>query len=371
MTLSDLMHGKGDKRDRKTEHSSFNGIVTSRNGMICQPSSVDSTKKEEQCPSENSVGALISKSKKAAASLFTLLHAKNCTLGPNRCHHPGCPEAKLIHLHLKVCRASRFEVARSRLSYKLFNLCSTRLVAQKLVKCARHPTRDAWMPENYLHIIDAVETYAHAKLPTKSRSTSPKSRSNSKHLIPSLKLSADQSPSSQMQPLQHLRARPRSISMPAQELPPSETISKAFSSPQMMPPPPPRFTVTRAAGKLNSSISATLDEAVNRALNVPRSDEPISSTNRGTPSNAIASGNLFRPRSESFDISHAPVELSTEQDEFAESGTDNEFKAAPPARRRRSASCHILSSSSQSEEFHAIREAPVGDELQAILEGEK
>jgi len=57
----------------------------------------------EMATDGKNVSALVTKSKKAATSLFTLLHAKNCKLGVHRCSHPGCAEAKLIYLHLKTC----------------------------------------------------------------------------------------------------------------------------------------------------------------------------------------------------------------------------------------------------------------------------
>ena len=50
---------------------------------------------------------------------------------------------------------------------------------------------------------------------------------------------------------------------------------------------------------------------------------------------------------------------------------DSEEFQVPPSRRRRSASCHVLSSSKANPGFHTIQEEPVGEELQRILEGDK
>mmetsp|Transcript_25700 Transcript_25700/g.47897 ORF Transcript_25700/g.47897 Transcript_25700/m.47897 type:complete len:233 (+) Transcript_25700:350-1048(+) len=58
---------------------------------------------------KNNVSELVAKSKKAASSLWTLLHAKNCRMGVNRCSHAGCAEAKLMYLHLKTCSAELLE----------------------------------------------------------------------------------------------------------------------------------------------------------------------------------------------------------------------------------------------------------------------
>lgn len=67
---------KSGNTDRKIVHSSFNGVVNNRNEMMCDSSSYCPPKKQDHCATGNSVGALIAKSKKAASSLFTLLHAK-------------------------------------------------------------------------------------------------------------------------------------------------------------------------------------------------------------------------------------------------------------------------------------------------------
>jgi hypothetical protein len=74
MTFSELP--QSGHSDRKIENGSFNGAVKSSNEMISESSSYSPPKKEEQAAAGNDVGALIAKSKKAAASLFTLLHAQ-------------------------------------------------------------------------------------------------------------------------------------------------------------------------------------------------------------------------------------------------------------------------------------------------------
>mmetsp|Transcript_55137 Transcript_55137/g.133964 ORF Transcript_55137/g.133964 Transcript_55137/m.133964 type:complete len:424 (-) Transcript_55137:356-1627(-) len=65
----------------------------------------DGQQQPQQQQQKTDIGALVAKSKRAASSLWTLLHAKNCRLGVNRCGHSGCAEAKLIYLHLKTCSA--------------------------------------------------------------------------------------------------------------------------------------------------------------------------------------------------------------------------------------------------------------------------
>ena len=121
-----------DDTDRKKEHGSSAGFKNDSNSMTSNAPLTSLTRNREQqrIGGNNDVSTLVAKSKKAAASLFTLLHAKvrifrrisapfesattvlifyllsflfqNCRLGVNRCPHPGCSEAKLIFLHLKV-----------------------------------------------------------------------------------------------------------------------------------------------------------------------------------------------------------------------------------------------------------------------------
>jgi hypothetical protein len=156
--------------------------------------------------------------------------------------------------------------------------------------------------------------------------------------------------------------------MPADDSGPSDSLRKFSQSPQMMPPPPPRFFSTRQEPGDDAHR-----EAVHRALNVPRSEEMISPANKPLLSKSLNySGSYFRPRSESLDMSDArSEELSPESDELADSRTSEEFQVPQPVRRRRSASCHDLSSGIPSGGFRTIHEEPVGEEFQSILEGEK
>jgi hypothetical protein len=194
-------------------------------------------------------------------------------------------------------------------------------------------------------------------------------------MIPSLKLSSDQISPSPRHSVQHLRVRPRSVSMPVDASGPSDSRAKFSQSPQMMPPPPPRFSSTRQepSSTRQEPGEDTLREAVHRALNVPRSEEMISPANKPVLSKSLNySGGYFRPRSESLDMSEThSEELSPESEELADSRTSGEFQLPQPVRRRRSASCHDLSSGSPSGGFRTIHEEPVGEEFQDILDGEK
>jgi hypothetical protein len=56
-------------------------------------------------PENGDVSAVVVKAKKAAQSLWVLIHAQNCRIGTDRCPHKGCVEAKRVLLHLKTCPA--------------------------------------------------------------------------------------------------------------------------------------------------------------------------------------------------------------------------------------------------------------------------
>lgn len=51
------------------------------------------------------VGDLMAKAKKAAASLWLILHAQNCRQPQGTCTHRGCDDTKLLLVHVKACPA--------------------------------------------------------------------------------------------------------------------------------------------------------------------------------------------------------------------------------------------------------------------------
>mmetsp|Transcript_18871 Transcript_18871/g.30996 ORF Transcript_18871/g.30996 Transcript_18871/m.30996 type:complete len:418 (+) Transcript_18871:263-1516(+) len=51
------------------------------------------------------VGDLMAKAKKAAASLWLILHAQNCRQPQGTCSHRGCDDTKLLLVHVKTCPA--------------------------------------------------------------------------------------------------------------------------------------------------------------------------------------------------------------------------------------------------------------------------
>eukprot|EP00533_Pseudo-nitzschia_delicatissima_P008581 CAMPEP_0116102632 /NCGR_PEP_ID=MMETSP0327-20121206/13454_1 /TAXON_ID=44447 /ORGANISM="Pseudo-nitzschia delicatissima, Strain B596" /LENGTH=348 /DNA_ID=CAMNT_0003594687 /DNA_START=201 /DNA_END=1247 /DNA_ORIENTATION=+ len=95
--------GNSDE-SKESQPENESSSVVSNNSMDSGSSSLASSPK-----GQSQVSELVAKSKKAASSLWTLLHAKNCRLGGDRCSHSGCPEAKMMYLHHKTCSAKGVE----------------------------------------------------------------------------------------------------------------------------------------------------------------------------------------------------------------------------------------------------------------------
>ncbi|KAL3822936.1 hypothetical protein ACHAXA_011651 [Cyclostephanos tholiformis] len=53
----------------------------------------------------NNVGEVVAKAKKAAASLWMILHAQTCRLPKDKCVNRGCSETRQLLIHVKACPA--------------------------------------------------------------------------------------------------------------------------------------------------------------------------------------------------------------------------------------------------------------------------
>jgi hypothetical protein len=154
----------------------------------------------------------------------------------------------------------------------------------------------------------------------------------------------------------------------------SDPATENPESPQKkMPPPPPRLSFP-AEEKVDAEPSQTLQNALFCAVNAARSEEISNSANKNLLNKSLDySGGYLRQRSESLEIrqSHSdedPARLYPTEP-LQES---KEFDVPEVPRRRRSASCHVLSSGKKSSGggFQTIYEEPVGEDLQRILEGQ-
>ena len=333
----------------------------------------------------NNVSALVAKSKKAASSLFTLLHAKvrhpiwfchnvrpcpsdyictqiipvqNCKLGVHRCLHPGCAEAKLIYLHLKTCSCSTLDVEPCPTSHK--GCADARKLLNHYRRCREIRSRQVASrsrdPQHVCLLCSLVARNA-IGFADRNRSTSPMQHRSKSHRIPSLSLSSDMKTSIEL----HSRVRPRSTSphrdvqlATSDSFRPQKWQPEPLDSPRRMPPPPPKFL----SSKYNVSVTFDVDPV-----------DDLRGTNNGDWRQ--------RPRAESLDIRfsqpHRPDNDTALS--FLDERSEESEVAAPPTqhRRRRSASCSILSPQRNVESgptFDPILEEPVGHELQQILEGD-
>jgi hypothetical protein len=392
---------QGDDRSNREERNESQGGLTkqpySPNETVSNIPSPAVSRKEEVKASGNNVGALVAKSKKAAASLCTLLHAKNCRLGVNRCSHSGCPEAKLMYLHLKTCTAG----PGSSCPTKHKGCEDARKLLAHYRRCRDIRSRQANNPKVQQHVCLVCTLAArHVKGTSDrtTRSTSPRSR-NSKHLIPSLNLSSDADTKNPNQSRHPGLVRPRSAS-------PSKTGNGTMASsltfiqngssftPKKMPPPPPRFPFSSRIvcnekqppcdmGCISdgSAANRVMHSAMYHALKADEAADPADETMLGKSLDS-ASG-FSRSRAQSLDIRRSPAmtqgvgwrnDQSPETNDFGEEklSASEELQTEPRVQgRRRSASCSVLSPSSSSQTIcDTILEEPVGEELQRILEGD-
>lgn len=327
-------------------------ITTSSESKIecTQQSDQPANDPEGATADSSTVSTLVTKSKKAASSLFTLLHAKNCKLGVQRCPHPGCAEAKLIFLHLKTSNCDASNVGPCPTHHK--GCTDARKLLNHYRRCreirSRQVANRCKEPQHICLVCSLVARYAKGSI-DRNRSISPNIGRTS-HLIPSLNLSTDEKNGVTNQ----LRHRSRSTSPHRGDM---------GESPLKMPPPPPKFAFANKAEKPGMTVSFHLD--------------PV----REIPDRAHEGDIKYRPRSESLEIHRSSrdsdwylAKSSSDPGAFSTRNHGDETKELedqPIVRgRRRSASYSVPSSSSLGPTFDPILEEPVGQELQRILEGD-
>lgn len=84
------------------ENQKDSPYITAKDDDLQNPSSDASNERENS----EDVAAIVTKAKRAATFLWTLLHAQICNLSADQCPHQGCAEAKRILLHIKTCPAT-------------------------------------------------------------------------------------------------------------------------------------------------------------------------------------------------------------------------------------------------------------------------
>lgn len=356
-------------------------LCSSENGVKDSPCSVassSSSSKESSSKADdvrkNNISDLVGKSKKAAFSLWTLLHAKNCRQGVDRCSHPGCSEAKLMYLHHKTCLA------------RLVDPCPTQHKgcqdARKLLahyrRCrdirarqSQNPTATNKPQQHVCLVCSLVARHAkftldrNASNPTKGGGSSSSASGTTSHYIPSLNLSYD-----------------------------SSSLNQECTQ-------QPRFAFSRSSRRPSSDSSGSgfqaLQAAVSCAINSTSSNEILStnggpgSTKKSMGRHSFSKNRNHRPRAESLDVRrtnltpppHRQQDGQKEKsmsylylaavDNFSEDHTEEEIPENnhSTTARRRSLSCTGPSNSNQSATGEGtndlLHKSTIAEDLQYIL----
>mmetsp|Transcript_24937 Transcript_24937/g.58516 ORF Transcript_24937/g.58516 Transcript_24937/m.58516 type:complete len:361 (-) Transcript_24937:169-1251(-) len=338
----------------KTESTAISSMTSIE--LSC---SLASTSKDVKPKPKDNISELVGKSKKAAFSLWTLLHAKNCRLGVDRCSHPGCTEAKFMYLHHKTCSAQSVEPCPTQ-----HKGCQD---ARKLLahyrRCRDIRARQSQNPntKNRQHVCLVCSLVArHAKFTLDRCVTASKSGTTS-HYIPSLNLNYDA--------CNGKRNRSKSVAI-------YSSSNQDFSQ-------QPRFSFSRRQSSFVDGASGfqALQAAVSCALNSNNSQ----STN-GAKKASGASQNLHRPRAESLDVRRCQQQQKRKNndeknmsylylaavDNFSEPLEEEIPKKNNSTARRRSLSCTVPSNIQQSTSpgsNNILRKSTIAEDLQYILGG--
>lgn len=321
--------------------------------------SLTSTSNDVKPKPKSSISELVGKSKKAAFSLWTLLHAKNCRLGVDRCSHPGCSEAKLMYLHHKTCSAQSVEACPTQ-----HKGCQD---ARKLLahyrRCRDIRARQSQSPngKSRQHVCLVCSLVArHAKF-TLDRCVSASKNGTTSHYIPSLNLSYDA--------CNGRRNRSKSIA--------------TYSSSNQEINQQPRFSFSR---RQNSTVDGARGfQALQAAVSCALKSNTLQSTN-GANKAFESRENLYRPRAESLDVRRCQQQQKQKKkeeknmsylylaavDNFSEPLEDEIPKNNNSTARRRSLSCTVPSNINQSNSSGSndiLRKSTIAEDLQYILGG--
>mmetsp|Transcript_10400 Transcript_10400/g.10051 ORF Transcript_10400/g.10051 Transcript_10400/m.10051 type:complete len:385 (+) Transcript_10400:224-1378(+) len=382
MELQDNNEGE----DLRSENGSTSELVGVRDSPCSIASSPSSNGNKTDHVRKSNISELVGKSKKAAFSLWTLLHAKNCRLGVDRCSHPGCSEAKLMYLHHKTCPALLLEPCPTQQkgcqdARKL--LAHYRRCRDIRARQSQNPSATN-KPQQHVCLVCSLVA-RHAKF-TLDRNASTTTKGvgvgTTSHYIPSLNLSNDSCDGNTN----------RSMSFV------THSSSNQDSTQQQ-----PRFAFSRRQsnpGDCGSGFEA-LQAAVSSALN--SSNDQSTNASPGTEKCAgrqhFGMNRSHRPRAESLDVRRthmAPPQYQQQQqqqheqrnqneksmsylylaavDNFSDDHTEEEIPENNHSTnaRRRSLSCTVPSNIKQSATGGGndlLQKSTIAEDLQCILGG--
>jgi len=338
----------------ETESTSISSITGM--DMSC---SIASTSKDVKPKPKTSISELVGKSKKAAFSLWTLLHAKNCRLGVDRCSHPGCSEAKLMYLHHKTCSAQSVEACPT----KHKGCQDARKLLAHYRRCRDIRARQSQNPngKSRQHVCLVCSLVArHAKFAL-DKCVSASKNGTTSHYIPSLNLSYDA--------CNGKRNRSKSVA--------------TYSSSNQDFNQQPRFSFSRRQN--NSMDGASGFQALQAAVSCALNANTLQSTN-GAKKALGARQNLHRPRAESLDVRRCQQQQKQKNkeeknmsylylaavDNFSEPLEEEIQSNNNSTTRRRSLSCTVPSNIKQSNSGgndSILRKSTIAEDLQYILGG--
>jgi hypothetical protein len=284
---------------------------------------------------------------------------KTCSAGPGAScptQHKGCDDARKLLAHYRRCREIRARQTGQPAKAQQHVCLVCTLVARHAKGVLDRTQSISPRKPNSKHVISAATPQL-----MRPRSTSP-IRTSGKQAVASFTLSRD----GKLVPL-----------------------SEPSTAPMQMPPPPPRLPqLSKGMGTPKTYVSPAIQSQIQSM------DYSLSSTSSPAYDSSMlgksldTAGGFFRRRAESLDIRRSSATMpehgifpeqhggSPEYDPTLErelkSDEDIEDHHSQfTHRRRRSASCHVLSTTSPGSPggCDTILEEPIGEELHQILEG--
>lgn len=293
------------------------------------------------------------------------------------CAHVGCPEAKLMYLHLKTCSAELLEPCPS--SHP--GCQDARKLLAHYRRCRDIRARQAQNPSirSQQHVCLVCSLVArHAKFTLDRKTTTP-GRAGTCHkvgstFIPSLILKEES--------FDDKSNTGTSSSSPTVRLSQSLDENRGLLSSR---PPSARFAFSRPANNGGSAQGfQALQAAVSCAMGSNSSTTATTTTLESIGEQQELQSKNSRPRAESFDVRSSEFSVEEKQQEGAaksmsylylaavesleEEPTDAATKRTPQPRRR-SQSCSVPSAS-YAASVDSMLQKPMGEELQNILGGD-
>jgi TAZ zinc finger len=295
------------------------------------------------------------------------------------CSHLGCPEAKLMYLHLKTCSAVLLEPCPS----QHLGCQDARKLLAHYRRCRDIRARQAQNPaaRSQHHVCLVCSLVArHAKFTLDRtivtpgcRQSSVKRDGNSSHFVPSLILKEEES------------FDEKSSESSAVIFTQSYDETRGFmSAGPRSESSPPRFPFSRPVARIRDgngrgfqALQAAVSCAIeaNHPSSLPSSLDSIGGDSIGN-SSVHNKSNYTRPRSESFDVQSCQYSQEEKRSDGTKSmsylylaAVESLEEEPPTPSRRRSQSCSVPSTNSSSTESRILGK-PMGEELQCFLGGD-